>query len=498
MNDDGFYDDPGDEEDEARAAVAHDATLPPRLRSQRGGEGELVRRYLQRIHVTSEERAWRGLESALVGGARARSTRRRRWRFGLWVTASAGVVALAGALLWISRGGAPLGSVAVVAPPAPTVARATATGAATAPVMPAPDIVAPIAPASPAVDVGPRTVVTVGARPRALVAGRWRWENEASIDVAPGGAARAVWPTGSGPTVALGTGRASFEVVHKPRPAPFRLHAGPYTFTVLGTVFTVERRPTEVSLAVTQGRVAVSRGERSLALITTGGFWTGTLVTGSPSAKTSTAPAAAPKSAEDDASVVVSCAARGAAGQTPTTRLACWRAQASGGGLRAEVALYKVGTIARDELHEPSEALAAFEELRHRYPDGTLRTEAELSIVGLLARTGRYDEALTESAALLEKHGANERAAELHLLRGNVFREGRGDLGRAVEEYRLAAVAEAGRPATVDEATFLYAVTLEAAGRRLEAVEGYRAYVGRTHAAHEGEARVRLQRLTRP
>ena len=100
-----------------------------------------------------------------------------------------------------------------------------------------------------------------------------------------------------------------------------------------------------------------------------------------------------------------------------------------------------------------------------------------------------------ESATLLEKHGANERAAELHLLRGNVFREGRGDLGRAAAEYRLAA-AETDRPATVDEAMFLYAVTLEAAGQRAEAVDAYRAYLRREHATHEGEARVRLQRLT--
>jgi tetratricopeptide (TPR) repeat protein len=177
--------------------------------------------------------------------------------------------------------------------------------------------------------------------------------------------------------------------------------------------------------------------------------------------------------------------------------LSCWRTHATGAGLRAEVALYRMGTIARDELGDPTQALAAFEELRRRYPDGTLRGEAELSIVGLLARSGRYTEALAESATLLGQRSGTERAAELHVLRGNVYREGLGDLTRAASEYGLASV-ETGRPATVDEALFLHAVTLEALGRQTDAVERYRQYLTRVHPAHEKEARKRLQRLSLP
>jgi tetratricopeptide (TPR) repeat protein len=199
----------------------------------------------------------------------------------------------------------------------------------------------------------------------------------------------------------------------------------------------------------------------------------------------------------DGPATASTCAAPGAAGQTTVARLACWRGQVANGGLRAEVALYKVGTIARDELHDPPQALAAFEELRRRYPDGAMRIEAELSIVGLLARTGRYDDALTESATLLETRRAGERAAELHLLRGNVLREGLGDLGRALTEYRLASTST-GRPATVDEAAFLSAVTLEALGKRTEATAAYRAYLERTHPTHQAAAETRLRRLTAP
>ncbi len=267
---------------------------------------------------------------------------------------------------------------------------------------------------------------------------------------------------------------------------------------MLGTVFTVERDATGISLSVTQGRVAVSRARRTLAVITAGGFWTSALK--APAPDTTAAAPPAPESGPSPTDSAPQPCGGHASGQ-PAARLACWRAQAAGGGLRAQVALYRMGTIARDELHDPAAALDAFEELRRRYPEGTLRTETGLSIVGLLASTGRYAAALTESAALLDRRGASERAAELHVLRGNIYREGLGDLPRAADEYRLA-LGQTGRPATIDEALFLHAVTLEALGRRSDAVEQYRQYLGRAHPAQEHEhvqdARQRLQRLSPP
>lgn len=492
MNDDGFEFDP----DPSNASPAEETLLPPRLRNQRGSEGELVRRFLRRSRGTPEDRAWRRLEAAtLTDGARPR-------RRGVgWILAGASAAALVAGLWWVIPGAAPSTTVATetaIVGPSPSVAPPVPT------TRPADSVAVP-----PPASASMARVVAIDANRRALAPGRWTWAGEASISVGPRSQASAVRRAGSGPTVTLVAGRAALEVVHKSRPAPFRLIAGPFTFTVLGTAFSVERGATEITLAVTQGRVAVSRDKRTLALITAGGFWTGTLEAAAPTvtaqtrAGTSTpgpaefapsAPAAAPSQVKPSA---VSCGGRGAPGQTPATRLACWRAQVTGGGLRSEVALYNMGTIARDELGDQPQALAAFEELRRHYPDGTLRTEAELSIVGLLARTGRYADALAESARLLGQRVGNERAAELHVLRGNVYREGFGDLTRAADEYRLA-TNQLGRPATADEALFLHAVTLEAMGRHAEAVERYREYLTRVHPAHEKEARQRLLRLSLP
>ena len=232
--------------------------------------------------------------------------------------------------------------------------------------------------------------------------------------------------------LALGRGRIALAVVPKPRPAPFRLTAGPYEFTVLGTTFAVERGPHHVDLVVSEGQVAVSRAGRRLAVVSAGGKWS----SGNP------APTARPQEPE---SVPPECAAPGSNRPGPDA-LSCLRAQAAGGGLRAQIALFHIGRINQEDLHEPAGALATFEELRRRFPGGPLRAESDLTIVQLLAAAGRHGEALEESAALLERGSSPERAAELRLLRGNLYRQ-LGDLTRAEHEYRLASELTAQAPA---------------------------------------------------
>jgi hypothetical protein len=328
-------------------------------------------------------------------------------------------------------------------------------------------------------------IIALGPRPRALDPGQWTIADEASLDVRPGSASRAALSPGGSPVLVLVRGRIALAVVPKPRPTPFRIVAGRYQFTVLGTTFTVNRTPDHVDLAVSEGHVAVSRDGRRLAVVSAGGQWS--------------SPVTAPVERDGgSASEPPECAAAGSDRPGPAT-LPCLRAQAAGGGLRAQVALFHIGRINQEDLQEPAGALATFEELRRRFPDGLLRAEADLSIVQLLAAAGRHGEALQESAALLARGSSPERAVELRLLRGNVYRQ-LGDPAGAEREYRLACdltsvtASASATPAAV-EALYLHALSLEALGRRLEARARYRLYLEHERPAHARQALEGLLRL---
>jgi hypothetical protein len=426
--------------------------LPPRLSGERGPEGDLVRRYLRRPHGSSEARGWFQFEEALL----ARTPRPSRALLAL--AALAGVAGFAAVSLLLS-------------PARPPVEVATG-----APVV-GPRVPAPAARASAA----PR-LIALGRRPRALEPGRWTIVEEASLELGPGSAARAQLSPRGSPVLALVRGRIALAVVPKPRWAPFRLSAGHYQFTVLGTAFTVERAPDHVDLVVSKGHVAVSRAGHRLAVVSAGGQW-------------SSGPETAAR-AEQSTAGPPGCEAPGTNRPGPAA-LPCLRAQAAGGGLRAQIALYHIGRINQEDLREPAGALATFEELRRRFPDGPLRAECDLSIVQLLAAAGRHGEALEESAAVLARGSSPERQAELRLLRGNLYRLALGDLGRAEHEYRLASDPAAPAAATpaADEALYLQALTLEALGRWVEAEGRYQLYVARERPAHAKQAREALLRL---
>jgi hypothetical protein len=131
------------------------------------------------------------------------------------------------------------------------------------------------------------------------------------------------------------------------------------------------------------------------------------------------------------------CLARARAGE-PRAAEQCFAAQTGGTGLGAELALYELARLRRDVLGDLRGALAALDDHRARFASGSLRQEVELFRVELLARLGRAHEALVSSAELLASPRGHERAAELHLLRGNVFRQDLGDPASAAREYRAA------------------------------------------------------------
>ncbi len=168
----------------------------------------------------------------------------------------------------------------------------------------------------------------------------------------------------------------------------------------------------------------------------------------------------------------------------------CYAQRAAGSGLSAEAALYEMARLRRDALQDANGALAALNDYRQRFPSGSLHNEVALSRLELLSELGRGREALRESEALLASAKGQERAAELHMLRGNVFRRDLADGRAAAREYQKV---EAFGGTLGAEATRLRGVSLEAAGDGAGALEAYRKYLGLPGAEKRAEVARRVE-----
>jgi len=471
--------------------------LPERLIEGEGPAAELLQRFTRQApHAPGENAAWDGTLARLgrdAGGHRGRLI------FALVLGAVTGAAALYVALVPHPRlfASSMKTSAARPAPPsaAPSVAvaaRVPARGAPTA---------APAAADTPHIRLGRAAV--------GLPVGAAELVDEANVTLSRDGSARA-FTTPAAATVALATGAVDLHVEKRHAEAghAFEVQAGPYRFTVLGTVFRVARTPSDVTLSVTEGRVAVWQGDTALAIVTAGGFWSGVdhgppapphlatpaparlLATGSPDRGSLARGAKAASSPAAD-----TCAARANTGDAAGAA-ACFTAAATGTDLGAEVALYEAARLYRDVLGRPEQAAATLQEARRRFPGGALSREVNLSLAELLPKLGRYREALTVTQAVLDGHPAGPRAAALHLLRGDVLRAGLASCAAAESEY--AAAASTGDDRVADAATFWRAACLEAEGRRPEARAAFALYLTRPHPARTTEARAHLQALAGP
>lgn len=203
-----------------------------------------------------------------------------------------------------------------------------------------------------------------------------------------------------------------------------------------------------------------------------------------PSAKQSASvPSASPSEGQD-------CLSLARAGSTQAAQ-DCFLKRAEGSGLGAEMALYEVARLRRDVLADPAGALQALTEYRRRFPSGSLRREADMSQLELLIQLGRATDALQRSEELLSA-SAGERASELHLLRGHVFRKSLGDLRAAEREYALA---EGASGASRLEATYFRATCLQALGDGAGASSAFERYLEQGGRNYATEARRRLEAL---
>ncbi|HEX2657966.1 MAG TPA: FecR domain-containing protein [Polyangia bacterium] len=525
---------------------SHRETFPARLADGSDATAELLRKVeKQPPHAPPEAAAW---ERTLTRLGREPGHPRLR----LALAATAGALAGAVVLFAVLSRHAPEAASSVAASPP------IAASAPIAPLVPAP---APVVPSlsSEATEV-PR--IQLGRAPVGLPAGRSELVNEAAVALSRGGSARA-FTTAAAATVELDAGEVELHVEKRPAAADhaFEVTAGGYRFTVLGTVFRVSRANDDVTLSVSEGRVAVARlgaprSDAPLTIVTGGGFWSGSDARGAPRARGSSARvvptaaegtpallaltgAAAPRASgaarpsapslepapfESPAPVkVLSPAPAAAAPATSPARIAtapaarpprpavlptrcarradataratidCLLNEARGSDLGAQVALYEVARLYRDEIHDVGRAITTLRELRRRFPDGALAVEAALSLAELLPQVGKYREALEASGAALASNPSRQRVDELHLLRGDLLRAGLNDCAGAATEY---AAADGARESVADPAAFGRAVCLQTLGRVPEAREAFQRYLARPHARHADEAARRVRALT--
>jgi ferric-dicitrate binding protein FerR (iron transport regulator) len=240
-------------------------------------------------------------------------------------------------------------------------------------------------------------------------------------------------------------GRVGFDVPHQAPGRRYLVRAGAFNIVVIGTSFEIAVDDAGVGVSVSSGVVAVEEAGsgRALARLSPGMSWS------------SAAPA--------PARVRRPRVPRSEPRLDPAAAYARYQRLAAAGGPMAEVALYEMGVIEAEDQHDLPRALATWERHRARYPKGTLRPEADLSIVEALARLRRHDQALIEARAFLTRYPGSERRAEVARVAGDLLRT-RGDCRGALGFYDLAVAAARADAGDVDDAAFHRAACLATLG----------------------------------
>jgi hypothetical protein len=500
---------------------------PVPLRDRDIGLGNAVREYARNTEAAGDEPA---AYERMLKGLAGRPRRAPMLMLGFGLGAATVLVTM---VVLHRDGAAPAPKEIAVAPapptPAPSVRKAIETPPAPAPV-PRQAIETPRAPTP----RPPVPTIRLAAADSVLPSGKVELLDEASAVVSADAVASGRNQAGR-TEISLAKGSIALHVLPRAPGHEFAVSAGDYRFMVVGTAFTVSQDQARLQLMVSEGKVAVWRGSDRLVTVGAGEQWSTPLSPAVPpraraarvpaessptvAMRDPVRPAPAPAPARVPAANVQAeapttppplvptppspepaaqpapavrrdCGA--VASRSPQEALGCYQQQAAQGGLAGESAQYEIARLWRDSFHDSSRALAAYREQRSRFPRGVLAIEADLSIIELLPRLDRHAEALSESERFLREHPGAERRGEIHLLRGNIFREAMRDFAHAEHEYALGSET---RGRAGDENRFLRAVCLEALGRTQEARVAYGHYLSQPKSAHAQEAKTRLERL---
>ena len=151
--------------------------------------------------------------------------------------------------------------------------------------------------------------------------------------------------------------------------------------------------------------------------------------------------------------------------------------------LHGDLALYSLGRLAQQQLHDPARALATFRRYRERYPRGALIPEVDFEILKLEVEEREPAAALAETTRFLSNHPGSERAQTVHLLRGNLLRDA-GRCGEALGDY--AAIRDV---SPADDALYSTAYCQRKLGDRATAAATLTTYLQRFPAgAHRADA----------
>jgi hypothetical protein len=364
---------------------------------------------------------------------------------------------------------------------------------------PGPVAVAPLPAPSPVVgeEAAPtdEPLVRPTVLPRPLREGRSRLSDGSVVRVASASDASVRARPEEGTTIELARGRVDLEIA--PQAAEHRVEvvSGVYHFVALGTQFHVTAASDRVEVEVVEGTVGVFSGTKLLARVERGSSWSSAAppradVPSEPVPHPGNTPPQETTSVTKESAVdAADCSALGRTGNTQAA-LDCYGRQSQKTGMSGELALYEIARLRKDVLSDYAGALEALKTYDTRFPNGSLRGEVQMSRVEILGRLGRNDEALSESARLLDTPWGKERASDLHLLRGNLYRHSLRDFARAEAEY--AHLSDERGPAG-DEAQFQRAFCLERLGQNAAALGLYQSYLKRPHPRHAAEAQARIQ-----
>jgi transmembrane sensor len=202
-------------------------------------------------------------------------------------------------------------------------------------------------------------------------------------------------------------GEARFEVVpHRPR--VFRVIAGEVTVTVLGTVFSVERRGAAAFVAVREGRVRIdwSDGTAELGPGEEGLFPRTDVAPSTSAAPVVPAPVRSVTKPLDPGEILRSADEARLAGD-PSRAVALYRKMLSAHPRdpRAPLASFSLGRVLLDQLGRPREAAAAFGAAR----SGDLAEDALAREIEAWSRAGETERARALSAEYLRLYPGGRR-----------------------------------------------------------------------------------------
>jgi transmembrane sensor len=239
--------------------------------------------------------------------------------------------------------------------------------------------------------------------------------------------------------LALGRGRARFEVVPSPIKRVFSVQAGDVTVTVLGTIFTVERVADRIGVTVERGTVRVDWkiGTRLLHKGESGWFPPLLVDSGGQTPAVAPAPrvavvALAKKDKERDTETKrppraeTSETAEGLLAQADSERVA-GRAEQGAALLRrllrdhahdarAPLAAFTLGRLLLMELDRPREAAAAFAQVRALAPGGSFAEDALAREVEAWQRAGDADKVRLRAREYVKLYPSGRRVDSIRIL----------------------------------------------------------------------------------